>query len=348
MSEYREPLHPRPQLARREWIDLGGVWGFAYDDDRRGLDEGWQEREDPFSCRSPCRFHPSPGPAESASRASIPSSDIAAPLMLRRCRMASGCCSTSGRWTTGRPYFLRMALAQGYWPESHLTAPSDEALRREVELAKELGFNGIRIHQKIEDPRFLYWCDRLGLMAWEEMPSAYVFSTAAMQRLVDEWLNVIARDASHPCIVAWVPLNESWGVPNMARDVAQQHFVQTMYHLTKALDPTRPAIGNDGWEHLVGDIFGVHDYSFDGSVLRARYGNPEALERTLLDVQPHHHAVLLPGYRRAGEPIMVMEFGGISYKPSSPGWFGYMARSAARRSSWRNTGSWSMPCSIVL
>jgi beta-galactosidase/beta-glucuronidase len=224
----------------------------------------------------------------------------------------------------GRPYYLRLALEQGYWPQSHLAAPSDDALRREVELAKGLGFNGVRIHQKVEDPRFLYWCDRLGLVVWGEMANAYVFSRAAVERLTREWLEVLDRDYNHPCIVAWVPLNESWGVPNLAGDPAQRTYVQGLYYLTKTLDPTRPAIGNDGWEHLVGDIYGVHDYTFEGQALRERYGSVEAVERTLREVQPQQHAVTLPGYRRAGEPIMITEFGGISLRPGEDEpWFGY-------------------------
>jgi len=224
----------------------------------------------------------------------------------------------------GRPYYLRLALEQGYWPASHLAAPSDATLRREVELAKELGFNGVRIHQKVEDPRFLYWCDRLGLLVWGEMANAYVFSPVAMTRLAREWAEVIERDYSHPCVVAWVPLNESWGVPNLARDPAQRAYVQALYYLTKALDPTRPAIGNDGWEHLVADIVGVHDYAFDGETLRGRYGSPEAAERTLREAQPHYHAVTLPGHHRAGEPIMLTEVGGISLRPEEKdAWFGY-------------------------
>src|ERR671927_106090 len=99
----------------------------------------------------------------------------------------------------------------------------------EVELAKELGFNGVRIHQKVEDPRFLYWCDRLGLLVWGEMANAYVFSPTAVERLTREWLEVLDRDYSHPCIVTWVPLNESWGINNVARDPAQQHYVQGLY-----------------------------------------------------------------------------------------------------------------------
>ena len=224
----------------------------------------------------------------------------------------------------GFPYYLRFALEQGYWPQSHLAAPGVEALRREVELAKELGFNGVRIHQKVEDPRFLYWCDRLGLLVWGEMANAYVFSPPAVERLTREWLEVLARDYSHPCIVAWVPLNESWGVPDVARDPAQRHYVQALYYLTKALDPTRPVIGNDGWEQVVSDIYGVHDYSFEGATLRERYGSLEAAKRTLHEVQPGHRLLELPGYHYTNQPIMLTEFGGISYRPKSDApWFGY-------------------------
>jgi len=224
----------------------------------------------------------------------------------------------------GHPYYLRFALEQGYWPQSHLAAPSDEALRREVELAKELGFNGVRIHQKVEDPRFLYWCDRLGLLVWGEMANAYVFSPTAIERLTREWLEVLARDYNHPCIVAWVPINESWGVPDLARDPAQGHYVQALYHLTKALDPTRLTMGNEGWEHSISDIYGIHDYSFDGSTLRERYGSEEAVQRTLREVQPGSHALLLPGYEDAQGPIMLTEVGGISLRPApDASWYGY-------------------------
>ncbi|WP_205856600.1 glycoside hydrolase family 2 protein, partial [Phytoactinopolyspora endophytica] len=112
----------------------------------------------------------------------------------------------------GQPRFLRLVLAQNYWPRSHLAAPSADALRREVELAKALGFDGVRIHQKIEDPRFLAWCDRLGMLVWGEMPSAYEYAPKTVERLTREWLEAVARDRSHPCVVTWVPFNESWGV----------------------------------------------------------------------------------------------------------------------------------------
>ena len=94
----------------------------------------------------------------------------------------------------GRPYPLRMVLDQGYWPDTGLTAPDDDALRRDVELAKDMGFNGVRKHQKIEDPRYLYWADALGLLVWEEMPSAYRFTRRSIERLTREWLEVMERD----------------------------------------------------------------------------------------------------------------------------------------------------------
>ena len=213
----------------------------------------------------------------------------------------------------GRGYPLRLVLAQNYWPTTHLAAPDGEALRREVELVKELGFNGVRIHQKVEDPRFLAWCDRLGVLVWGELPSALDFGPRTVRRLTQEWLEVLERDASSPAVVAWVPFNESWGVPNLEHDAAQRHAVQALYHLTKAIDPTRPVIGNDGWENLVADVLGVHDYSQRGEVLRERYGSWEALDLTIARVRPYFRRIALPGLPDAGQPLVVSEFGGISY-----------------------------------
>lgn len=224
----------------------------------------------------------------------------------------------------GRPYFLRLALAQNYWPESHLAAPDAAALRREVELVKELGFNGVRLHQKIEDPRFLAWCDRLGVLVWAEMPSPFEFSSVGAGRVVREWLEVLDRDYSHPCVIAWVPVNESWGVPALERSADQQAFVQALYHLTKAADRTRLVIGNDGWEQLVGDLVTVHDYTASAAAMRERYGTAEAVERTLSTVQPCYRLLLLGDRRRAGEPVVISEFGGISLDAgAAKGWRGY-------------------------
>lgn len=223
----------------------------------------------------------------------------------------------------GQPYFLRMVLEQGYWPQSHLAAPSCEALRREVELIKQLGFNGARLHQKVEDPRFLYWCDRLGLLVWGEMAATFVYTEESRTRLLREWPEVLRRDRSHPSIVAWVPMNESWGVAGIADDAAQRHFASTMYHLTKAIDPTRPTMSNEGWEYTESDIWGVHDYTPSGDSIRARYTD-DALPRTLRDRGPGRRRVLLQPEADHGQPVMITEFGGISYLPDDGRrWFGY-------------------------
>jgi beta-galactosidase/beta-glucuronidase len=222
-----------------------------------------------------------------------------------------------------RPYYLRLVLAQGYWPQSHLAAPSADALRREVELVKELGFNGVRVHQKVEDPRFLYWCDRLGLLVWGEMANGYAFDTTAVERLTREWLEVLQRDRSHPCIVTWVPVNESWGVDHVERDPAQAHLVTALYHLTKAVDPTRPVISNDGWEHTCSDIVGVHDYG-SAAELTQRYGSPEAIRHTLRHGRPGGRRLLLIDDIHHGQPVVISEFGGLSVAPADgQKWFGY-------------------------
>jgi hypothetical protein len=224
----------------------------------------------------------------------------------------------------GRPYYLRLVLEQGYWPQSHLAAPDDDALRAEIEAVKSLGFNGVRIHQKIEDPRFLAWCDRLGLLVWAEMPSAYAFNPTAVLRVVQEWTEAVRRDRSHPCVVTWVPLNESWGVETIADTPAHRDYATALYHLTKALDPTRPVIANDGWEHTRSDILGVHDYAPRGELLTERYRDPGAIDRAVGDRSPGGRRVLLEGERDRSRPVVLSEFGGLSLTPAEgQEWFGY-------------------------
>ncbi|GAA2875384.1 glycoside hydrolase family 2 protein [Nonomuraea rubra] len=225
----------------------------------------------------------------------------------------------------GRPRFLRLVLAQNYWPGSHLAAPAD-ALRREVELARELGFNGVRVHQKVEDPRFLAWCDRLGLMVWSELPSAYEYAPRTVERLTREWLEVVARDRSHPCVVTWVPFNESWGVWHAADVSEQRHATAALYHLTKALDGTRPVISNDGWEHTESDIWGLHDYAPTGASIRERYADRDAVERVLTDRPPARRVALLGDPVRRGQPVVLSEIGGLSLRPGAgEPWHGYAA-----------------------
>ncbi|MDZ8188292.1 MAG: glycoside hydrolase family 2 TIM barrel-domain containing protein [Nostoc sp. ChiSLP02] len=215
----------------------------------------------------------------------------------------------------GRPYYLRLVLDQGYWPDTLMTPPNDEAVRRDVELIKAMGFNGVRKHQKIEDPRFLYWADVLGLLVWEEMPSAYRFTRKAVERTTREWGEVIKRDSSHPCIVAWVPFNESWGVPNLVETAAHRNYVLAMYHLTKTLDPTRPVIGNDGWESTDTDILAIHDYDTKPQQLIRRYGPEVKLSDMLSHKRPGGRILTLDNYPHQGQPVMLTEFGGIAYAP---------------------------------
>lgn len=216
----------------------------------------------------------------------------------------------------GRPYVLRMVLDQGYWPDTLLAAPDDEALRRDVELAKAMGFNGVRKHQKIENPRYLYWADRLGLMVWEEMPSAYRFTRTAIKRTIREWSEAIDRDYSHPCVVVWVPFNESWGVPELTSIQSHRHAVEALYHLTRTLDMTRPVIGNDGWESSATDIIGIHDYDANTEHIRQRYGSEIEPEQLFDRRRPGGRILTLDGYPHRGQPIMLTEFGGIAFQKS--------------------------------
>ncbi|MDQ3044892.1 MAG: glycoside hydrolase family 2 [Chloroflexota bacterium] len=213
-----------------------------------------------------------------------------------------------------RPCPLRLVLDQGYWPTSGMTAPDDAALRRDVELAKAMGFNGVRKHQKIEDPRYLYWADRLGLFVWEELPSAYRYTPDSVRRLTDTWIATIHRDVSHPCIITWVPFNESWGVPDLPTNPAHRAAVQALYHLTHALDGTRPVIGNDGWEHVVTDIVGIHDYDDALERITKRYGD-EVVARLFNRERPGGRLLTLDREPLAGKPLMLTEFGGIACTP---------------------------------
>jgi len=212
----------------------------------------------------------------------------------------------------GRPYNMRLVLDQGYWPDTMLTPPSEAAIRRDVELVKAMGFNGVRKHQKIEDPRYLYWADTLGLLVFSEMPSAYRFTTRSINRLLREWSEAIERDISHPCIVIWVPFNESWGVPELSAVSAHRDAVAALYHLTKTLDPSRLVIGNDGWESSATDVIGIHDYDTDPNHMRVRYG-PEVKPQEVVDRRWAGGRILtLDGYPHRGQPIALSEFGGVA------------------------------------
>src|SRR5512141_2569759 len=120
---------------------------------------------------------------------------------------------------------MKLVLDQGYFPDGMMTAPSDEHWKRDNSFTKEMVFNGVRKHQNIEDPRHLYWADRMGLLEWEEMPSAYTYTDQAIGRVHAEWQTAIERDYNHPCIGAWVSIIESWSVPRLATDARQCRHV---------------------------------------------------------------------------------------------------------------------------
>lgn len=218
-----------------------------------------------------------------------------------------------------RPYYMKLVLDQGYFPEGILTPPSDEAIKHDVELTKAMGFNGARKHQKVEDPRWLYWCDKLGLLVWSEMANAYDYSAEYVRRFTQEWQEIIDRDYNHPSIVAWVPLNESWGVPDIQINGFQQQHALALYHLTKSLDLSRPVISNDGWEHMKSDLCTIHDYEWRQEVLEERYSTAEKA----LQAMPANIRIHVGGSKYEGEPILVTEFGGIAFKKSDWEGWGY-------------------------
>lgn len=219
----------------------------------------------------------------------------------------------NGRVTlNGNPVTLKFVLDQGYWPESIMTPPTDEAIQLDIRMTKEMGFNGARKHQKLEDPRFLYWADKLGFLVSDEMANAYVFSDEYVSRFTREWMDAVRRDRNHPSVIIWAPINESWGVPNL-RDARQQAHLREIYWLTRALDPTRLVIDNEGWEHTeTTDLFAIHDYARDGSLLTNRYRGLASPDPVFPDNAPRY---LLPGYRYNGTPVYLSEFGGIAYIP---------------------------------
>ena len=212
----------------------------------------------------------------------------------------------------GRPTYMKMVLDQGYWPDGYLTAPSDEALQTDIGWIKMFGFNGVRKHQKIEDPRWLYWCDKLGLFVWEEMPNGREWSPKAEDLLSAEWQDAVRRDFNHPCIVTWVPVNESMGFPGLSQEHAGQYaFIERMVRVTRRLDSSRPVVDNDGWEHTdITDVCAIHDYTPTAEKILSRY--KEMLAGGQLPSKVWVDKPLFArGSRYRGQPIVLSEVGGF-------------------------------------
>lgn len=226
-------------------------------------------------------------------------------------------CNGNRLLLNNEPVYLRLVLDQGYYADGIWTAPSDAALKRDIELAMAAGFNGARLHQKVFEPRFHYWADRLGYLTFGEAASwgCNPASFEGRDNFLREWREIVVRDRNHPSIIAWTPWNEAWWIQN------EEHFGRSLietYELTRALDPTRPVHTASGGAHCRTDIWSVHSYGPDlANVIATRQdANLERAQKTLAESAPY-----------AGQPYLVAEFGGV--KVEGEGWgYGDVAKSA--------------------
>jgi len=225
----------------------------------------------------------------------------------------------------GRDFFMRAVLDQGYWPEGGLTPPNDEAMVRDIELAFAQGYNTIRKHIKFEDPRWLYHCDRLGMLVWAEPPSPGRYSmeaVAAFEALIPA---MVERDGNHPSIVFWGLYNEEWGLDwDMAGSPKKREAAGHAYDMLKALDDSRPIVENSGWTHTKTDIVDWHYYTSDvgkwahkveGIFSGADNSFPVMLGPDLVVDK----VIALPGFDATGKPNMNSEYGG-GYTSVERGW----------------------------
>ena len=202
-----------------------------------------------------------------------------------------------------RPVFQRLVLDQGFYPDGIYTAPSDDALIKDIELSMAIGFNGARLHEKAFEERFLYHADRLGYLVWGEHANwGFDHSTCAyVSHFLPEWISLVERDFNHPSLIGWCPFNETWDYAGKRQD---DSLLSTVYLATKALDPTRPVIDTSGNYHVITDIYDIHDYEQDMKIFHERYGTlkkGEAYER-MPDRQQYN-----------GQPFFVSEYGGARW-----------------------------------
>ncbi len=200
--------------------------------------------------------------------------------------------------------FQRLVLDQGFYPDGIYTAPSDEALRNDIEISQALGFNGARLHQKVFEPRFLYWADRLGYLCWGEYPNWGIdhSNPAALERVLSEWLEVLQRDFNHPCIIGWCAFNETPTSQN-------PELLRSIYRVTKAIDPTRPVLDTSGYTHIEDtDVYDCHNYQPDPERLAADFE-----EFKTKDTVWHNHPEEDAPYQ--GQPYFNSEYGGIWWNP---------------------------------
>lgn len=211
----------------------------------------------------------------------------------------------------GKSVFQRLVLDQGFYADGIYTAPSDEALEKDIRLSLAVGFNGARLHQKVFEPRFLYHCDRLGYIVWGEFGNwGLDYSRdGALEAMLPQWCESVARDFNHPAIVGWCPFNETWD-----RDGRKQNdeLLRIVYRVTKQLDETRPCIDTSGNFHVETDIFDVHDYEQKVEIFKGNY------DRLMTEGVLFEHFPDRQEYD-GKKPAFVSEYGGIQWSLGSRG-----------------------------
>lgn len=211
-------------------------------------------------------------------------------------------------YLNNQPYFQRLVLDQGFYPDGIWTAPSDDALRHDIEMSIAVGFNGARLHQKVFEERYLYWADKLGYLTWAEQASWGLDenSDLSARNFLSEWTEELVRDRNHPSIVTWTPFNETWS----SRDTGVYvRMMRDVYDLTKAIDPTRPVNDSSGDGHVKTDIWAIHDYERDPAKLIANHTFQEGKE----PYRNEPNKSFLAKYE--GQPYMIDEFGGLGWIP---------------------------------
>lgn len=208
-------------------------------------------------------------------------------------------------YLNNKPYYQRLVLDQGFYPDGIWTAPTDEALKHDIVMSKAVGFNGARLHQKEFEERYYYWADKLGYLTWGESPSWVldINNELAVRNFLSEWVSMLQRDRNHPSIVTWTPLNETW---NSQGDVYVR-FVEDLYQMTKGMDPTRPVNDASGDGHVMTDIWSVHDYTRDPQALIKNHTFQPGVEPYRNEPKKNFLA------KYDGQPYMIDEFGGLPW-----------------------------------
>ena len=210
----------------------------------------------------------------------------------------------------GKRIFQRLVLDQGYYPDGIYTAPDDDAFARDILLAKRLGFNGARLHERVFERRFLYEADRLGYLVWGEYANWGLDHTDIrnLPYFLSEWAEAVARDYNHPALIGWCPFNETWD-----RDGKKQsdELIRQIYYETKRLDRVRPCIDSSGNYHVETDLYDIHDYCQDIAAYHRRYDKFEDGE--VFENRPDRQ-------QYGGQPYFLSEYGGIKWSEEEASW----------------------------